>query len=70
MYEYGVCDPDPLSFLQIPFPRYEHAHDIGEAVLALGDVLLALRLPYSENIERFPLACAMLTGTLAEALAR
>jgi len=40
------------SFLQILFPRHEHAHDIDEIALALGGFLGALELPHRENIER------------------
>jgi len=38
VYEYVVSESEPLSFLQMPFPSYEHSHDIGEVTLALGDV--------------------------------
>jgi len=35
VYEYAVSESEPLSFLQMPFPSYEHSHDIGEVTLAL-----------------------------------
>lgn len=40
-----------LLFHQTAFPRYEHAHNIDELILARDDSRFTLRLPHGVNIK-------------------